>query len=250
MIKAIITLFFGFAFISCQPTKLGKDNYIKDQKISNSQGVPKDSNTFYFPAFIQQDNDLVKIDIDIFKQNWYSSALYSAKEPILYNFYLGHDIYRFLWLRSFHRPVVISIHKHKDKVWLILKELNKQPEFLDEYTSVKFVAPDNDTTLVENTKDQKFEIVKKADRKAHIILNRTVKLTENEWTEFEMLLSKCSFWDSRPTIEIYGLDGSEWIIEAHLKNNYGVMNRWSPDDNFRKVGEYLIIKSGFKEEIY
>lgn len=254
--KIIVALLFGLSFVSCHMTKSEKDNYLKDSKISNTQGVPKDSITFYFPTSIRLDTDIVKTEIDTFMLNWFSSALYSAKEPILYNYYLGHDIYRFLWLRSFHRPVVISLQKDRDNVWLTIKELNKQPEFIDWLKPTKFtppnILPNGDVDEIEwkNREKPKIEVERKADRKAEIIFNQTVKLTEKEWVEFETLLNDCSFWTSKPRIQTMGLDGSEWTIEGHLKNKYWVVIRWSPHDNFRKAGDYLIKKSRFKEEIY
>lgn len=254
--KIIIVLLFGLSFVSCHMTKSEKDNYLKDPKISNTQGIPKDSITFYIPTSIRQDTGILKTEIDTFMLNWFSSALYSAKEPILYNYYLGHDIYRFLWLRSFHRPVVISLHKDGIKVWLTTKELDKEPEFMDWLKPIKFIAPkilpngDYDTTDLKNTEEPKREVFKKADRKANIILNQTKKLTEKDWTEFETLLSNCSFWNSIPYIKMLGCDGSEWTIEGHLKNKYWFVNRWSPEDNFKIAGVYLIQKSGLKEEIY
>ena len=254
--KIIIALLFGLSFISCYMKESEKDNYSKNPQISNRQGVSKDSLTFYFPTSISQDTGIVKTELDTFTLNWFSSALYSAKEPILYNYYTGHDIYRFLWLRSFHRPVVISLHKDENKVWLTIKELDKQPEFMDELKPIKFFEPkllpngDYDTTRIEDTEEPEREVIKKADRKANIILNQTIKLTEKEWKEFETLLSNCSFWTSKSDIEPLGCDGSEWTIEGHLKGKYWFVNRWSPRDNFRKAGEYLIHKSGFKEEIY
>ena len=67
----------------------------------------KDSLAFYFPINIFSDIPRA----DSFVQNWYSSALYSFKEPVLSQSFVGHDIYRFVWLRSFHRPVVFTLHQ-------------------------------------------------------------------------------------------------------------------------------------------
>jgi hypothetical protein len=256
MTKIIITIFFTTLLVSCFRTKPEKDNYPKNQSISDNQGKPKDSLTFYFPASIQLDTNIVTTEIDTFMLNWFSSALYAAKEPILYNYYLGHDIYRFLWLRSFNRPVIISLHKDRTKVWLTTKQLNKEPEFLDEYTPVDFVPPkllpneEGYTTEVVKTKKHKRELIKKADRKANITFNQTISLTKKEWTEFETLLNSCSFWTSKPCIDFSGCDGSRWIIEGQLNNKYWFINRWSPRDNFRNAGEYLIKKSGLNEKIY
>jgi len=90
----------------------------------------------------------------------------------------------------------------------------------------------------------------KADRKAEVIFTQTKQLSINEWNEFELLLKNCSFWNRLPFVDSSGIDGSEWTIEAHFKNKYWFVNRWSPDDNFKTAGEYLIRKSGINEEIY
>ena len=52
--KIIIALLFGLSFISCYMKESEKDNYSKNPKISNCQGVPKYSLTFYFPTSIRQ----------------------------------------------------------------------------------------------------------------------------------------------------------------------------------------------------
>lgn len=255
MTKNIITFFLGLLFVSCSETPIDKDYYPKDTTVSGTNGTPKDSLSFYYPTTIQKDTQIFKIDIDTFMLNWFSSALYSAKEPILYNYYLGHDIYRFLWLRSFHRPVVFSLHKDGDKVWLTTKELDRQPNFM-EITYVKFTPPiilpngEIDTTESNRTDELPVDSVSKPDRKAILILNETKQLSEAEWKEFEKMIADCSFWTSEPCDERFGIDGSRWIIEGHLKSKYWFVNRWSPKDNFRKAGEYLISKSGPKEAVY
>jgi hypothetical protein len=255
MTKNIITFFLGLLFVSCSETPIDKDYYPKDTTVSGTNGTPKDSLSFYYPTTIQKDTQIFKTDIDTFMLNWFSSALYSAKEPILYNYYLGHDIYRFLWLRSFHRPVVFTLHRDGEKVWLTTKELDRQPNFM-EISYVKFVPPiilpngEIDTTESVRNDELPVDSVSKPDRKANIVLNETKQLSEKEWNEFEKLLNDYSFWYAKPYEESSGLDGSEWTIEGHLKNKYWFVNRWSPKDQFRKAGEYLINKSGLKEEIY
>lgn len=255
MTKYIKFFSLGLFFASCSQITTVKEYYPKDTTISRTDGTPRDSLSFYYPITIQRDNQIYKTEINSFMLNWFSSALYSAQEPILYNYYLEHDIYRFLWLRSFHKPVVFSLHKDGEKVWLTTKELDKQPNFMD-ISFVKFVPPvilpnvEIDTTVSNRNNKIPVDSVLKADRKATIVLNETKQLSEREWKEFEKIIAECSFWSSKPCVESFGLDGSRWIIEGHLKSKYWFVNRWSPKDNFRKAGEYLIKKSGLKEEVY
>ncbi|MEO6833844.1 MAG: hypothetical protein ABI169_16675 [Chitinophagaceae bacterium] len=254
MIKVLIYFIFGLSFCSCEHTITREDSYPKEPSFSSKDGTPKDSLSFYLPAVMRVDTGVCDVELDTFRENWFSSALYSAQERILFNYYLGHDIYRFLWLRSFHRPVIISLNRKGNRFWLTTKELNKQPNFMD-LSYVKIVDP---ATLPNTEIDSAyvygnglaFDSISKADRKASIILNETKPLSEKEWQEFEEILNSFSFWTAKPYIESFGVDGSEWTIEGHLKGKYWFVNRWSPKDNFRKAGEYLIKKSGLKEEIY
>ena len=239
--------------VSCNKISEKTYNYYpEDSSISTIDGIPNDSLLFYFPDLIKKDSVNIEAGLDTFMLNWYSSALYCAKESILYNYYLGHDVYRFLWLRSFHRPVIFSLHKEKNKVWLTTKILDRQPQFLDE-TYVHFSPPiiDGEEADYETLdREQVVDSIVKADRKANLILSQAKQLSAKEWEEFEFLLNTCSFWDMKPYEENHGLDGSEWIIEGHLKNKYWFVCRWSPKDGIKTVGIYLIEKSGIKEEIY
>jgi hypothetical protein len=242
-------LFLGlatFSFIQCSNPK--EYTYPKNMFISNNEGAPKDSTTFYFPSVIED-----KItDIDTFTQNWYSDVLHAAEEPVLYNFYLGSSSYRFLWLRAFNDPIVISLHNKDGKVWLTLKRLK---ETLESTNSKYITKYQNDLTGEELEPSFKVltdpvDTLAGAKFEYQIISSETKQLTGKEWKEFEKLLSDCSFWTAEPHIEDWGLDGSQWIIEAHLKNRYRFIDRWAPQDNFKNAGQYLIKISGLKEDIY
>src|SRR4051812_14477963 len=87
---------------------------ITSNVLTDTFNLPEDSLAFYFPQ--NSFSDLPSSDS--FVQNWYSSALYSFKEPVLSQQFVGHNIYRFLWLRSFHRPVVFTLHQNGDAIWL------------------------------------------------------------------------------------------------------------------------------------
>jgi hypothetical protein len=229
---------------SCKQESKTNSSYI--DALSTELPLPKDSLAFYFPTISPVP------DLDSFKQNWYSSTLYSFKEPILSQNYLGHNIYRFLWLRSFHRPVVFSIHDENNDVWLITKILDGYPQFLDhrikgildkdrpEYLKAGYVVDSKDSDL----------LIRKADRKANIVYARKITLTREEMTAFESLLNEAKFWDIPITATQDGTDGSEWIIEVHLPNRYRFVDRWSPNGEFRELGLYLIKLSGLDEKVY
>ena len=239
-LKTIYIVFlFGLSLSACTDRDNNKlDNYPKDTKTSKSDGTPNDSLSFYYPASFIGDTSLNQFPLDTFHQNWYSSALYAFKEPILYNYYQGHDKYRFLWLRSFDRPVVFVFNRDKDQVWLTVKLLNKQPNILDEVL-VKSQPKNGDKYKIEIIPDS----IIKADRKADIVYSRRLDFTMTEWNFFDTLIKSANFWAIPPTVEVTGTDGSEWIIEAHLKDKYRFVQRWVPKDKFKSIGNYLINSS-------
>ena len=211
----------------------------------------KDSLAFYFPQNRRADLGFQYIRSDTFRENWYSSALFSFREPVLYGHYTNGGMYRFLWLRAFGPPVAFVLTRSGQGVTLTTKVLDQQPEFLE----TKY-DPRGWNGLMDELKGKTIErfgdslLTVKADRKANIVVNQTKRLTADEWTEFEKLLGKAGFWTLAATGDDRGFDGSEWIIESLREDKYRFVARWSPRDAFRDAGVYLIKLSGVRAEIY
>lgn len=230
--------------ISCQEEI---SNYPQDAALSDLSGQPTDSFQYYFPGKILSDTGAIDSNMDTFKLKWYSTALFVFDEPILFNYYQGHDIYRFLYIRSFDPPLVISLHRNDEEVWLSVKKLDRSPRFIDYYQPDTTSYPPNDTS--ESLIAPRYTLIK-ADRKANIVLNEKKVLSENEWTKFDSLLTACQFRTLPPTKDQMGIDGSQWIIESHLKSGYYFVERRTPKDKFRDCGKYLLELSGLEEDVY
>jgi hypothetical protein len=216
---------------------------------ADTLNLPKDSLAFYFPANIFSDRP----SSDSFVQNWYSSSLYSFKEPVLSKNFFGHNIYRFLWLRSFDRPVVFTLHQSESQVWLNTKMLDRVPRFYDERIAGIPKEEQQEYIRAGYSVDSKRPdlLVRIADRKANIIYNKNTSLSDKEWDQFEQLLAKANFWSLPATIDDGSTDGARWIIEGHLKNRYHVVAYHSPDNNeYVNAGRLLINLSGLQEKIY
>lgn len=242
MKTTLLSIFFFLVIVSChQQTEKG--NYAENPAVSDKQGHPHDSLTFYYPTTIKKDSLEVKIAIDTSLLNGYSCVLYNAKEPILFNYYQGHDMFRFLWLRSLNRPVVFTLNKKGRKVWLTTKMLNKHPRLEDRAYG---------TFNPHSLNKYRIDSVVKADRKASIVMNTAKELSQKDWKDFTTLLDKCSFWNTEPytSNKDIALDGSEWIIEGHLKSKYWFVSESSPSESFRELGLFLINKSELKERVY
>lgn len=245
--KFLTTILILILLVSCknkirpfQPT---------NESFADTLSVPKDSLAFYFPANIFSDRP----SSDSFVQNWYSSALYSFKEPLLSQNFVGHNVYRFLWLRSFHRPVVFTLNQSEGQVWLNTKMLDRQPRFYDDrYGGVP--KEEREEYFKEGFKVDKHDpdlLIRIADRKANITYNKNISLSDKNWNEFEQLLAKANFWKLPAQIDDGSTDGAQWVIEGHFKNRYHVVSYHSPGNSeYGKVGRFLITLSRLKEEVY
>lgn len=240
LIKLLKTLLFIVILASCN-TKSNNTIYSVTTKL------PKDSLAFYFPP--NTFSDMPKSDS--FVQNWYSSALYSFKEPVLSQNFIGHNVYRFLWLRSFHRPVVFVLHQIEGQVWLNTKMLDMEPRFYDDRI-VGIPKEEQQEYIKEGyfiDKKNPDLLIRIADRRAAIIYNKNISVSKNEWTEFEQLLTKAKFWSLPTRIDDGSSDGAQWIIEGHLKGKYHIVNYHSPgNSDYGKAGRFLIELSELEDE--
>lgn len=244
--KHLLTACLLLSIFSCN-TKTSLE-LTREKEFIDSLNLPKDSLAFYFPAnsFHEQQS------ADSFVQNWFSSALYSFKEPVLSRGFVGYNIYRFLWLRSFDRPVVISLYKNQEKIFLNTKILDREPQF-DESRIGGISNEDRAEYIKEGYVVDKVDsnvFVKIADRKADIVYNKSIFLNKREWEHFEQLLVKANFWNLPSTINDGSSDGANWVFEAHFKNKYHIVDYHSPGGDFKELGLFLIKLSGLKETIY
>lgn len=243
----LLIVFIGLLTGNCDNRK-EEYQYPADNNISDENGNPKDSTIGYFPKGKGLDGKDNIIDIDPYK--WYSANLRVAKEPILYNTYLGYDSYRFTWLRSFDEPVVITINKKSGEYWMTIKKLSKP--FVQYQEIVKFVLPSKLSEAEKRAILEDHDLMMDSLRLLpKIVIDKRIEIKKENWDSFLRKLKECDYWDlPRSDPKRPGLDGSNWIIEAHLKDRYWVVERWSPKDKFRDCGQYLLRVSGLDEDIY
>jgi len=156
-----------------------------------------------------------------FFADWYSQYLAAMNEPSLL---FGEDgdieSYRFLWLRSFHHPVVVRLWRSGGKKFLVVKQL--------------------DGVGGERTPGT-------------LLINKTRPISEDEWERLLYLLEQSCFWklptkNSSPE----GEDGAQWLVEGSKEGHYHVVDRWSPKDgSYREIGIYLLKLAGFEtDDVY
>lgn len=235
----------------------GGPGYRKDPALSALDGNLTDSSAFYLPAACYIDTSWIKTGIYTIYLKWCSANYRCFGAPILYNYYQGSERYRFLWLRSFHRPVLITIQKG-EKIMINTKFLSGHPDF---FTKVylhesfnKYLS--NEIRTLQNIEEARNEFptadsVILPHNNVKIVLDTTYYLSFSQWNKFIGYVYSCNFWNMIPFKREAGLDGAEWILEGQNRNNYHYVVQWSPLNKFALCCKYLIKLSAAKdEEIY
>jgi hypothetical protein len=149
-------------------------------------------------------------------RDWYEPELFAMQEPSLSNMRSPRihpdsdsleapyvEAYRFIWLRSFDKPMAVRVEMVCGKYYLSLKVLSEK-------------------TLGGQKK---------------LIRSETRELTVYQWSQLTANLEAMEFW-GLPTLDdqyrgIY-VDGSHYILEGRREDKYHVVDRWSPES-----GQYL-----------
>ncbi len=168
-------------------------------------------------------NYFPKSTFDDFTINWYSHQLAALDEPPIYNQNsdIGIQIYRFIWLRTFHHPISLRIEiNDKEHAVLYIKETDSAGGY------------DPGKIKIKGKKE----------------------LSPVEVRKFLVTIDENEFWSLPRTGESDGLDGAQWIIEGLSEGKYHVVERWSPDEgNVREIGLFFLKMSDLNvndDEIY
>jgi hypothetical protein len=252
-----ISLFFILTFIlfGCAPEKDKKGGlgYFKDSTLTNLNGYLFDSTKSYFPEKYFSKDKWHKIMPDKSEEIYsvsfwteeYSEYLKYLKVPVLYNYYLGSEMYRFLWIRSFHEPVLITVINNDDRFSINTKVLN---EHINTWTLIYNNQVEG--KVISLTKSNDIEALWKENPNADSIvlprnnikylIDTTFEIDSEQWNEFLGLINLCGFWEQKPMNGEGGLDGAQWVLEGQTYDKYHFVSRWSPRDEFRVCCEYLI----------
>ncbi len=199
--------------------------YLHDTSISDEQGHPKEQYVYYFPFSDTTDDGpgyYKWTRLNERSQQYLSDPLWTLKEPVLSNYYIGHDMYRFTRLPSLvNYNEAITIHRMGDSVWLHVAEV------IYAYEPPKGI-------------NKWFE--KYPDKGSWGWKERTKKLSLVHWNYFMELLRDQAFWQMSTHGSAMGCDGEDWILEAHTKEKYHAVVRWGADEGtpFYRCADYLM----------
>ena len=152
---------------------------------------------------------------------WYSEALRAMREPSLLSGQAPDaEIYRFLWLRSFHHPIAVRITRQDGAVWLHAVELDGAA----------------------------------GDEPGRIARRRERPLDEGEWQAVQQQLDAIEFWALPTEVDHGGKDGARWILEGWRGGKHHVTDRWSPESGaYREAGLFFLQLSGLpvpEDDVY
>lgn len=145
--------------------------------------------TDFFPADVFSD----------FEMKWYGSQLSALQEEPMARLASKkeNEVYRFTWLRTFHKPVVLRVNVDLAGHGILT--------------------------------------IKVADgaggyKPGKLIRNESAVMNDNVIRRLRSIIANSEFFEMAPVIKDRGNDGSEWIVEAVSNGRYHVVARWTPTD--------------------
>jgi len=139
--------------------------------------------------------------VDIGRQ--YAAQLAALGEPDLKRSRDSREIYRVLWLRSFHESVAVRIVRAGSQYNVI--------------TSIGPVWGHPSTAAPRRD---------------------SVSLSAEEWAAIQLRTAMREFWTTVPHTEGIGLDGAQWILEGRRDGRYYAVDWWSPQGEDGAEGGY------------
>lgn len=126
------------------------------------------------------------------------------------------EVYRFVWLRTFHHPVAVRIVLKNDGDEIVSKVLDGAGGY---------------------------DLGK-------LIVNKSSPFSPQQKAEFNAMLESTEFWDLPATDPSRsGLDGATWTVEAVKDGEYHVVQRWSPNSGgVRSLGLFFLKAGNIDEE--
>jgi len=129
--------------------------------------------------------------------------LAAMKEPSIYGLHLDKttETYRFLWLRTFHKPITIRVWKDHKGITLRIVRLSGKGGY----------------------------------KTGQIEYDKAFALTSEQWDGLLHLLNEAAFWEM-PSVnrDVTFADGSLWIFEGKARDKYHVVDRACPLDDSKK----------------
>ena len=153
----------------------------------------------YFPprAFVEEDLPGERNDIGDLLAGDFSRHLRAMNEPSLWGASQRDkrvNVYRFLWLPTWERPVAVRVERVGDGATVSLVQLDGAGGY----------------------------------DPGKIAINRRVTVGQKEWHRLTTLVGRAGLWDMPTRITDLGHDGENFLVEGVADGKYHVVYRWTP----------------------
>jgi len=160
-------------------------------------------------------------DLEMSPAKGLANFLEKINEPCLYKneSINSQEVFRFIWLRTFHNPVCLRLENSNGTYMLHWKLLDGAGGY------------DHGKLTVSKSK----------------------KLTNNEWDRFISLFEKTNFDNLSNRVYYPMTDGASWTLEYKTQNSFKAQNTNVPSDAITKCCSYLLSLTNLKikkEDIY
>jgi hypothetical protein len=158
------------------------------------------ANKEYFPAGIFSESP----PLDRSRANWYGRTLAALSEPSLFQLRTDKaaQVYRFLWLPSFNRPISVRLT----------------------------INPDGSGSIIVRSADKHAGLLTKdAHDSGKLILDTENTLSKAQVQDMLNQLQDLRFWSTTTEEASHGMDGAQWMLEGVKGGEYHIVDRWSPE---------------------
>jgi hypothetical protein len=142
--------------------------------------------------------------------------LLAMREPAIGRLPETDQAFRWVWLRSFHPPVVVRVERQGSRAFVAVKMLDR----------AYGLGPDG-------------------VRASRLSVDRRRPLADQEWESLAEL-RRAGFWlQSSSESEQFGVDGADWIMDGVAWGERHTVKRWSPESGpFRDLCLAMLKLSG------
>jgi hypothetical protein len=154
----------------------------------------------YFPAGIFSGSP----QLDRSMASWYGRTLAALSEPSLFELRTDKaaQVYRFLWLPSFDRPISVRLT----------------------------INPDGSGSAIARSADKHAGLLTKGTHDSgKLILDTENTLSRAQVKDMLNQLQDLGFWSMTTEGASHGMDGAQWVLEGVKGAKYHIVDRWSPE---------------------
>lgn len=215
MRKYILVLVASLFVVSCSDYK-----YPENKAISEPNGARTDSTVSYLPNIIEFAGIKHTFDWNAERSAAIDGYYHFTSEGLLYNYYQGRKIYRFLFEKEGKAPLIVSINQEGKRSWVASKLIYDQEQ----------IAPACGIMLVP------------------MFNNFTRDLTEEETKSFEALLQEVDFFHLE-TKDAQAAFANYCVIEGHEDGKYWLVYRSLDDAQLQAFVGFVASLSRFNLDI-